>query len=183
MVSEPSWLVDWVVAAAEDHVEARRTLVSWMVAVALDFGAVFVDDAGGALGGLRHPTSVGHAKAVYKREIPSAPSRRDGGIWMYPAGIPVACNARLNRVGRAMQLLMPPFPVERLGIGGTSASEDLWAAWMGYATQSGRPALVILPVGDGEAILQRVGFTVIAERSAGSDGLPALRSWLRAQGG
>ncbi len=100
---------------------------------------------------------------------------------MYPAGIPVACSARLNRIARAVQLLMPPFPVERLGIGGPTASEDLWAAWIGYATASGRPALVILPVGDGEATLQRVGLTVIAERPAGGDGLPALRSWLRAQ--
>ncbi len=100
--------LDWVVAPAGNDEDARRTLSSWVISVALDFGTVFVDDAGGALGGMPEPLLAEHVRPLYKRTKPTAPSRAVGGTWLYPAGLPVGCSARLYQLGRAVQLLMPP---------------------------------------------------------------------------
>jgi len=175
--------LDWVVAPAGNDEDARRTLSSWVISVTLDFGTVFVDDGGDALGGMPQPLLAEHVGPLYRRTKPTAPSRAVGGTWLYPAGLPVGCNARLNQLGRAVQLLMPPFAVERLTVGSAGSGEELWTAWLDHAAGAGRPALVIAGADDDEVVLQRLGFDLVAESPAARDGLPALRSWLRADRG
>ena len=80
-------------------------------------------------------------------------------------------------------MLMPPFAVERLTVGSAGSGEELWTAWLDHAAGAGRPALVIAGADDDEVVLQRLGFDLVAESPAARDGLPALRSWLRADRG
>lgn len=151
--------LDWVLAPAGNDEDARRTVSSWVISVAFDFGTVFVDDGGVVLGGMPHPLLAEHIGPLYRRTKPTARSRAVGGTWLYPARLPVSCNARLNQLGRAVQLLMPPFAVERLTVGSTGSGEKLWAAWLDHTAEAGRPALVIAAAADDETMLQGAAAT------------------------
>lgn len=174
----------WALAPAEDEgaSAARRSLARWKVRQARELGVLLVDDIGRPLGGHRRPYPAGALESRYRAGTPLVPSRQLGP-WLYPADLPTECNARLNRLARAVETLSPPRPVQCLTVGaapGLSRRDDLWTAWLERAVPL--PTSVIAAVGGPTAVLEELGFVVVAEVRASRDGCPALANWLHTPG-
>jgi len=170
--------VEGVLPPAGGDPEVRRVLVGWIASTAFDAGVVLVDDAGTPAASVAHPLPSAYLARTGDLEEPGKGVRR--GSWLHPTGLPFECALRLDRLGRATSVLLPPRPVERLILAASALSDELWDAWLAHAATTGRPACVVAtPDWVGARPASR-GFTVVAELPADpEDGRPGLSTWLR----